>query len=178
MARWMKSGMQIAGARNNDARVHMRHVDCPGGRRTIGSEESAEKIRRLQWRMDQRLVQSLGKNAQAGSKAAIGGAGRLPVAWITRSSRYCESKARPPVLDRLGHSGGTEPAAVSAEGIRRNARPQPNDVSARPDRYLYGSERRNVSSTKRTGAGGMRALEPIAHRSPQQQKRPLPQRCA
>ena len=75
MARWMKSGMEIAGLGIMILALTCRTLSAQGEGVPLDLKNPPKKSADFQWRLDQRLVQSLRKNTQTGPTAAIGGAG-------------------------------------------------------------------------------------------------------
>jgi hypothetical protein len=75
MARWMKSGMKIAGLVVMMLALTCDTLSAQGEGVPLDLKNPPKKSGDFQWRVDQRLVQSLSKNTQTGAKAAIGGAG-------------------------------------------------------------------------------------------------------
>ena len=75
MARWMKSGMKIAGLGIMILVLTCGTLRAQGEGVPLDLKNPPKKSADVQWRLDQRLVQSLRKNTQTGPKAAIGGAG-------------------------------------------------------------------------------------------------------
>lgn len=75
MARWIRSVMKIAGLGAMMMALTCGMASAQGEGVPLDLKNPPKKSGDFRWRVDQRLVQSLGKNTQAGAKAAIGGAG-------------------------------------------------------------------------------------------------------
>jgi hypothetical protein len=75
MARWMKSGLQIAALGLIVTTLTCGTLSAQGEGVPLDLKPPPKRPADFRWRVDQRLVQSLSKNTQTGARAAIGGAG-------------------------------------------------------------------------------------------------------
>ena len=164
MARWIESGMKIAGLGIAIMVLSCGMLNAQGESVPLDLKPPPKKPGDFRWQVDQRLVQSLGKNTQPGAKLEIGGAGGF-TAGVDNAIIAILRKQSAAASSQIGLSSQVE----------LNPQPLPPKTSGGmlgPSQTMSAPGQGNISTEPKAGmlapqSGPVRHQGPAGDRTPQ-----------
>jgi hypothetical protein len=164
MARWIKSGMKIAGSGIAMMVLSCGMLNAQGESVPLDLKPPPKKPADFRWQVDQRLVQALGKNTQTGAKVATRGAGGF-TGGVDNAIITILRKQSAAASSQIG----------SASQVELNPQPLPPKASGGmlgPSQTMSAPGQTNISTGPKAGmldqqSGPVRHQGPGADRTPQ-----------
>jgi hypothetical protein len=157
MARWIKSGMKIAGSGIAMMVLSCGMLNAQGESVPLDLKPPPKKPADFRWQVDQRLVQALGKNTQTGAKVATRGAGGF-TGGVDNAIITILRKQSAAASSQIG----------SASQVELNPQPLPPKASGGmlgPSQTMSAPGQTNISTGPKAGMLDQQS-EPVRHQGP------------
>jgi hypothetical protein len=165
MARWIKSGMKIAGSGIAMMVLSCGMLNAQGESVPLDLKPPPKKPADFRWQVDQRLVQALGKNTQTGAKVATRGAGGF-TGGVDNAIITILRKQSAAASSQIG----------SASQVELNPQPLPPKASGGmlgPSQTMSAPGQTNISTGPKAGMLDQQS-EPVRHQGPGADRTPQP----